>query len=112
MTTRDWGRHTQQPWLVLSLVPRTSSSSSDALILQVRSTVFNSTCTHGCPFACTGLIKYPVNGTDKRQLTWHHYKGPLGLHGNQAGTEDRRRVCSRDPTHAAHILELFADCLQ
>lgn len=25
-------------------------------------------------------------------LTWHDHKGPLGLHGDQAGTEDGRGI--------------------
>lgn len=52
-----------------------------------------------------------MNDTDKWAFTWHHDKGPLGLHGNEAGTKDRRRVCGRDSTQPAHFLELFADCL-
>lgn len=86
------------------------SRSQHKLLLETQ--YLHSTFTHGFKFECTGLINYLINVSDKRQFTWHHYKGPLGLHGNQAGTKDRRRVCSRDPTHAAHILELFADCLQ
>lgn len=58
------------------------------------------------------MIKYLIDVSDKRPFTWHHYEGPLGLHGNQAGAEDAGRVCGGDPAHAAHVLELFADCLQ
>ena len=58
----------------------------------------------------TEVLWYLIKKTDKR-VTWHHYKGALGLHGNQAGTKDRRRVCGRDSTHPAHVLEPFTDCL-
>lgn len=45
-------------------------------------------------------------------ITWHHHKWPLGLHGNQTGTENWGGVCRRDATHPTHLLQLLADCLQ
>lgn len=44
--------------------------------------------------------------------TWHHHEWSLWLHGNEAGTEDGGGICCGDATHAANLLQLFADCLQ
>lgn len=44
--------------------------------------------------------------------TWHHHERSLWLHGNEAGTEDGGGICCGDATHAANLLQLFADCLQ
>lgn len=75
--------------------------------------VFGREIKHLLSFAKPQLLALvPKRDRESFPNTWHNNEGSLGLHGHQASTENAGGVCSRDPTHPAHVLQPLAQRLQ